>query len=232
MEESGKSGWSAERAARYDGHAPKSIPGYEAMHRMACATLKHALPGAGHVLVIGAGTGKELTTLGEANPDWRFTGVDPSGDMLAVAREALAANGMAERAELCEGRVQDLPEEAAFDGATAVLVMHFLPDDGTMLDFLRAIAARLRPGAPLILVSQYGARPSPAFDETIAAWKHYQLGMGMAAGEVDERMERRLGANHYVPEARILELLQEAGFAGAAKFFQAFVVGGWSARRG
>ena len=59
-----------------------------------------------------------------------------------------------------------------------------------------------------------------------------QLGMGLDAGEVEERMQRRLGANHYVPEARILELLQEAGFAGAEKFFQAFVVGGWSARRG
>ena len=44
-------------------------------------------------------------------------------------------------------------------------------------------------------------------------------------------MTRRLGANHYVPEERIVALLREAGFEQVERFYQAFVVGGWSARR-
>ncbi|MCZ6645477.1 MAG: class I SAM-dependent methyltransferase [SAR324 cluster bacterium] len=231
MEDTAQTRYDAATAAAYDGRAPVTIPGYDVMHRLACSILRQALPGSARLLVIGAGTGKELRTLGESNGEWSFTGVDPSGEMLAVAREALAGNGMAERVQFFQGVVQDLPESPGFDGATALLVMHFMPDDGTKADFLRAIARRLRPGAPLVLVSQYGQRPSRAFDEAIAAWKHYQLSLGMTQEKVEEGMARRLRNNTYVPEARIQALLEEAGFDNVERFFQAFVVGGWSARR-
>ena len=36
---------------------------------------------------------------------------------------------------------------------------------------------------------------------------------------------------HFVTEARIEELLREAGFVDIEKVFQAFVIGGWLARK-
>jgi hypothetical protein len=36
---------------------------------------------------------------------------------------------------------------------------------------------------------------------------------------------------YFVPEARILGLLDEAGFEGAQRFFGAGLFGGWVARR-
>jgi tRNA (cmo5U34)-methyltransferase len=215
----------------YDDRIPRSIPGYEAMHDSVSAILANSLPETGHLLVVGAGTGKEILTLGAQNESWRFTGVDPSGDMLAVARGALHARGMSGRARLQEGTINDLPKAEEFDGATALLVMHFLPDDGTKAGFLRAIAGRLKPGAPLVLVDQHGQRPSRAFDECIEQWKCYQLARGMPPEDVEANMTRRLGANHYIPEPRVLALFEEAGFEPATRFFHALVIGGWWARR-
>ena len=208
-----------------------ALDGVEAMHDMVCAILSRSLAEDARLLVVGAGTGMELVILGMNNPGWRFTGVDPSGDMLGVARETLELRGLAERVELFEGLVHDLPRDDGFDAATSVLVMHFLPDDGSKAAYLNAIAERLRHGAPLVLVDQHGPRPSPAFDEKIEQWKRYHLLRGLPAEDVEANMTRRLGANHYVSEERIVALLREAGFEQVERFYQAFVVGGWSARR-
>ena len=35
---------------------------------------------------------------------------------------------------------------------------------------------------------------------------------------------------HFVPEARIIELLQAAGFSNITKFYNAFLFGGWIAQ--
>jgi tRNA (cmo5U34)-methyltransferase len=229
--ETADNGFQGDRAAQFDARARINIPGYVAMHDMVCAILSQGLAKDARLLVVGAGTGMELVLLGMNNPGWRFTGVDPSADMLGVARETLEMRGLAERVELFEGVIHDLPGDDRFDAATSVLVMHFLPDDGGKAAYLKAIAERLRPGAPLVLVDQHGPRPSPAFDEKIAQWKRYQLLQGLPAEDAEASMVRRLGANHYVPEERIVALLQEAGFEQVERFYQAFVVGGWSARR-
>lgn len=220
-----------DRARRYDDHIIRAIPGYEAMHQMVCAILGGAVPHAAHLLVVAAGTGREILTLGYFNRRWQFTGVDPSGAMLDVARESTNVRGMGERVRLHEGVIDDLPGEQVFDGATALLVMQFLADDGTKLEFLKAIANRLKPGAPLILVDQHGSRPSAAFDQSIEQWGLFQLNQGMAQEEMESGMTRRLAANHYIPEERILALFEEAGFESATRFFQSFVIGGWWARR-
>ncbi len=51
---------------------------------------------------------------------------------------------------LHRGTISEL-DETNFDAATALLEMHFLPDDGEKLDFLKAIHNRLKRGAKLIL---------------------------------------------------------------------------------
>ena len=218
-------------AAQFDSRARINIPGYEAMHDMASAILGRNVPANARLLVVGAGTGMELANLGGTNTGWRFTGVDPSGDMLAVAREVLTARGIMERVHLHEGLVHELPAEDKFDAATSLLVMHFLPDDGAKARFLGAIAERLRPGAVLVLVDQHGSRPSRAFDEQLELWKRFHMLRGLSAEDAEANMTRRLSHNHFVPEERIVELLREAGFEQVERFYQAFVVGGWSARR-
>jgi tRNA (cmo5U34)-methyltransferase len=62
------------------------IPGYEHLFLMAHAFLQARLAANANLLIAGAGGGMELVTFGIPNPGWRMTAVDPSPNMLDVAR--------------------------------------------------------------------------------------------------------------------------------------------------
>lgn len=139
----------SEGAQIYEHRIPMVVPGYEALHSMAYSLLQLDLEEQARLLIVGAGTGMEIVHLGEDNPGWRFTGVDPSADMVAVARRRVMESGLSGRVELHASFAQELPASESYDAATLILVMHFIPDDGEKLELLRSISARLAPGAPL-----------------------------------------------------------------------------------
>ena len=105
------------------------VPGMAALHRMTHILLAESVPPTGEVLVLGAGGGLELNAFAQAQPGWRFVGVDPSLPMLELARETLGAN--ASRALLVEGLIEDAPQ-CEFDGATCLLTLHFLDPDARL----------------------------------------------------------------------------------------------------
>ncbi len=78
------------------------------------------------MLVLGAGGGQELKALAEAHPGWSFGGVDPSPEMLRLAKEMVGQH--AYRIRLHEGCIEDAPE-GPFDAATSILTFHFIPYD-------------------------------------------------------------------------------------------------------
>ncbi len=235
MENKGESGtarrFDSERARKYDGFIRTVIPGYEALHDMAYSLLRLDLEEQARLLIVGAGTGMELVYLGKSNPGWQLTGVDPSADMLAVARQRMMDEGLSERVTLHAGLAHELPTSEPYDAATLLLVMHFLPDDGEKLELLQSISIRLKPGAPFVLADLYGDTGSGRFARFIAAWRHRQMSLGMAPEEVEEMFQRILSDVHFVPEERITALLHESGFDRVESFYGALLFGGWIARR-
>lgn len=79
----------ATAVARYADDAPRKVPGYADLHRMAMLLLEERASQHSDILVYGAGDGLELKAFAEAQPDWRLVGVDPSEEMLDLARESL-----------------------------------------------------------------------------------------------------------------------------------------------
>jgi tRNA (cmo5U34)-methyltransferase len=223
--------FTAEHARNYDAGIRVSGLGYELLHDLTGAFLGSLLGAEADLLIVGAGTGEEIVQLGARYPGWRFTGVDPSPEMLAVAQQRLAEAGLAERTTLHVGVVDDLPTTSRFDAATLLLVMHFLPDDGAKLALLRAIASRLHPGAPLILADLHAQLDSPEDTRRWQAWDERQRTHGIAAANREEMFRQLPRFVHFVPEARIQALLSEAGFTPGERFFQALLFGGWIARR-
>ncbi|WP_081881892.1 class I SAM-dependent methyltransferase [Bosea sp. LC85] len=63
---------------------------------------------------------------GRAGPceRWRCVGVDPSQPMLALAARRIAAQGLGDTVELRLGTVESLPEDAGFDAAVLLGVLH------------------------------------------------------------------------------------------------------------
>lgn len=223
-----------ERSGKYDYWIRATIPGYEALHDMAMFFIRSGMddpPKAPRLLIAGSGTGMEISYFAQKNPEWSFTGVDPSTDMNAVAESRLRELGLSQRARLHTSFVHELPETGLYDAATLILVMHFLPDDGSKLAILESISERLKPGTPFVLADLHADKNSRKFPRFISAWKARQRTTGIS-GEDLEKMFADLHTNiHFVPEERVLALLKEAGFGEIDRFYNAMLFGGWVARR-
>ena len=222
-----------ERAHQYDLDIRKAIPGYEALHGMAHSLLQTNLSESARLLVVGSGTGMELVNYCQQNPTWSLTGVDPSAEMMAIAEEELTTLGYRERVDTHTGYASTLPKTEPMDAATLMLVMHFLPDDGSKLQLLKDIARHLKPGAELVLADLHGDRSKPYFAKFKKAWQTLYF------SQLDDESRVEAEANfqtsidnsiYFITEARIIELLQAAGFGNITKFYNAFLFGGWIAQ--
>lgn len=221
------------RAGEYGTQSRIALAGYEACHELAACTLSAAL-GAGtaaHLLVAGAGGGaQEIVAAGRLEPEWCFTAVDPSPAMMDLTVARLQQTGLIARTEVHVGYLDDLPLESRFDGATLIGVLHHLRGDEAKRAILQSLAARLKPGAPLILAgNRFAYASKPLF---LAAWGERWRMMGAAPDEVKAKLGVILhGADPPHSEEAVGALLAEAGFEQPALFFSSLFWGAWLARR-
>lgn len=135
---------------------------------------------AASLLVTGAGGGNELSAWGPSNPKWTFTGVDPSEEMIQIAKNKTVQLGLESRVRLIQGTIDDLPlSESKFDAASCILVLHFVDDVQVKLKLLRTIKDNLKSGAPFILVSAYGNRDDTELKDRLNVWKSFFFGCGI-----------------------------------------------------
>lgn len=215
-------------AGDYERRIRTLVAGYDTLHDLSAAMLYAQLPETTRLLCVGAGTGEEIARLAAAGAQWQFVGVDPSAQMLAVARDRLTRAGLMRRVELVQGEIDSMPSEPAFDAATLILVLHFLRENATRMALLSHIAARLKPGAPLLLASLYENGDSAT---VLAAWKSLQVLSGLPRQAVEERMAPRLAESWPVSDAQLAELLAATGFGPPTRYFQGLMMAGWVARR-
>ncbi|MCP9845491.1 class I SAM-dependent methyltransferase [Synechococcus sp. Lug-A] len=213
----------------YDLVVQRLIPGYASLARLAVALLAAsplAAPEGAEVLVAGCGTGAELVEAVAQRPDWQLTAIDPSPAMLAAARQRL---GEAAPIRWLQTTAEALTNEQGFAGALSVLVLQSLPDDGTKLAFLSALARCLRPGGQLVLVDLM--RPAlPLLQEQITeAWLGFQRVSGL---ELDaDRIAPLTQGLHPIGDARLTALVNAAGFGDPARIFQALDYEGFLLQR-
>lgn len=221
----------ADRARRYDDTIRRVIPGYDTLHDLTGLILREEIGPAARVLVVGAGTGAELERLGSANPGWTFTACDPAKGMLEVAADRVRRAALEDRVTLHATTVDALDATPPYDAATCLLVMHFIPDDGAKLAVLQDIAARLKPGAPLVFADMYADPASPRYGRLTAAWAQWQLRQGIDPVEVEKGLRHVERDIHFVPESRLSELLDAAGFTAPERYYAAFLFGGYITHR-
>lgn len=213
------------KVASYAENARRNVPGLADLHRMVTLLLAEGAPHSAHILVVGAGGGMETAAMAQSQPSWRFTGVDPSPAMLDLARETTRPH--AERINLVEGRVSDLPQDR-YDGATCLLTFHHLARD-ERLPILREIRSRLKQGAPLVFVEHTAIDPDPARLMGLSvAFRDRDDPDWEKASEAGATMTRHLSLLT-PPETEAL--LRDAGFGEMALFYAALSLRGWVARR-
>lgn len=212
----------AAHARSYSEGPPRQVPGFEGLHKMSAQLLAERVPEAGRVLVLGAGGGLELRAFAEMHPGWRFDGVDPSPDMLALAREIAAPH--ADRIGLHQGYIDAAPQ-GPFDGAACLLTLHFVPRNQRQ-PTLAQIRARLAPGAPLVVahISLPHAQP----ERSLWLDRHIAFGGTAPANAQAARTAMATKLSILSPDEDEA-MLRAAGFSDIALFYAGLSFRGWLA---
>jgi len=242
--------WNHPHASQYPETIAAKIPGYANLYEMGVKLLGAALDpthqGKGHdahLLIAGAGGGQELETFGAAEPQWTFTGVDPSPVMLERARRRIEGSRIAARTQLVLGELKERSEERSepagddflsldtreYDAAACMLVLHFVRGIEAKKQHLQAIADRLKPGAPLLFASLNADFDSTAYPIVMEAWRTHMLSQGIAEEDWLRFATSPGIQSDPIPSSVVEQLLEECGFRHAERYFGAFLIDGWLA---
>jgi tRNA (cmo5U34)-methyltransferase len=211
--------------ADYAERAKKLVPGLLDMQKMSAVLLAERAPRDARVLVIGAGGGMELNEYAAAHDGWRFTGVDPSAEMLELARRTLGP--LASRVDLLQGYVDAAPE-GPFDAASCLLTLHFVAIDERRRT-LREIHRRLKPGAPFVATHISFDRSEAGRSLWLSRYAAFAISNGVdpqrastAAATIDAQLP-------ILSPEQDEALMREAGFADVDVFYVGLAFRGWIA---
>jgi len=214
-----------EAVARYAENPPRLVPGFRDLQSMTRLLLAEFAPADGRILVVGAGGGLELKAFAQAQPDWRFVGVDPSIQMLDLARRTLGP--LMDRVELHHGYIDTAPL-GPFDGASCLLTLHFVPMN-ERLATLKEVRRRLKPGAPLV-IAHHSLPDGKERDLWLDRFAAFAADNGVSFDKA-RGGARALGDQLPIlsPESEV-DLLLAAGFVDPQLFYAALTFRGWVAR--
>ncbi len=192
--------------ASYDDHIRKLIPGYELVHQQIEAILSTELPETAHILVVGCGTGYELSYLLQRYPDWTFTAIDPSAAMLEQTSRNLNSVDR-QRVQLIQSTIQDLNQPDTFDAALAILVAHFIPNSEKN-GFFQAIHQSLKTNG--LALTYDLMQPEDQQDIKIMQKLAQQTGLSVVqSNKMIERLEQDF---HLLSAYNFTVLLTKVGF--------------------
>lgn len=211
--------------ATYAEQPPKLVPGFADLQRMCMLLMAERAPQDARVLVLGAGGGLELDLFARTHARWQFDGVDPSAEMLRLARNRVQAHSS--RVRLHHGYIYDAPS-GPFDAACSLLTLHFIARE-ERLRTLVEVRHRMRPGAPF--VAAHFSFPQEASKRE--RWFLRNKAFAIASGIAPDNAERaRAGISSQLPILSPEEdesLLRNSGFTDVELFYAAFGFRGWVA---
>lgn len=211
--------------ARYAEGPPRLVPGFADMQRMVLLLLAERAPDDARVLVLGAGGGLELKVFAEAKAGWSFDGVDPSAEMLNLARATLVPHAV--RTRFHHGLI-DVAPDGPFDAATCILTLHFVEREERRRT-LAEVRRRLRPGAPFAVAHFSFPQGEGERDLWLARYAAFAAASGVERTQA-EKAGAQIGVRLPIlaPEDDE-QLLRDAGFSGVSLFYAGFTFRGWVA---
>ena len=193
---------------------------------MSALLLAESTPADGRVLIVGAGGGLELKFFAQSFPSWQFDGVDPSAEMLSLAKTALGPLGS--RVQLHQGFVEAAPQ-GPFDAASCLLTLHFTTE-AERYRTLCEVHARLKPGG-VFVVMHYSISKNQAERDL---WLSRCAAFAISSGVDPEQAKSAAAAIGkqlpiLAPE-QDEELMRKAGFSDISIFYVGLAFRGWVAR--
>ncbi|MBQ4833663.1 class I SAM-dependent methyltransferase [Pseudoalteromonas sp. MMG010] len=213
--------FTGEQATLYNDRITHLVPGYELLHQLTNAQLQATLNDNAHILVVGAGTGKEILALAAINASWKFTAQDTSPDMLAIAQAQFEQQGISDRVTLHAGSLDQLSLQA--DAALCLLVMHFVEDNGDKKQLLKSIKSNIKKQAHVYICDLM--KEETLFEREAQINTCAKLGLS-EAGQVN--MAQNFKSEFYpLDRMRFSELLSECKFSMPKLYFKALGFSGY-----
>lgn len=215
----------AQAVARYAAGPPRLVPGFADMQRMVRLLLAERSPADARVLVLGAGGGLEIKAFAEAQPEWHFDGVDPSAEMLKLARATLEP--VAGRVTLHQGII-DVAPEGPFDAATCILTLHFVEPD-ERLRTLQEVRRRLKPAAPFAVAHFSIPRDASERALWLGRYAAFAADSGINPSHAAKAQSQIADRLPILSPEEDEQLLRDAGFGDVSLFYAGFAFRGWIA---
>jgi len=209
----------------YAENAIRRVPGLNDIHRMSALLLAERTPPDGRVLVVGAGGGMELKFFAQSFPDWQLDGVDPSAEMLTLAKTNLEP--LVSRIQLHQGYIEAAPT-GPFDAACCLLTLHFTTE-AERYRTLCEIHARLKSGGAFVAM-HYSISQNRAERDL---WLSRCAAFAVLSGVDPEQAKATTAALGkqlpiLAPE-QDEELMRKAGFSDINTFYVGLAFRGWVA---
>lgn len=224
------SAFDAKRSQGYDDRIDAMIPCYTPMQQLTEVFLGTELPENARLLVVGAGTGAEVLECGSHHAGWQITAVEPSKEMVAQGKAKSDAAGLGERVNWQTLALDQMEESDPFDGATLLLVLHFLNEE-EKLNLLCEISDRLKPGAPFAVSTFVGDPTNTRTKKIYDLAKAHALAKGLPAAEVTDKFDLTRKDIFLEPEEKIKMHLRDAGFIDVQRIAQGLAMHLWTARK-
>lgn len=209
--------------ARYAEGPVRLVPGFHGLQKMTGILLAERVQDDANVLVLGAGGGLELKAFADEQPGWRFCGVDPSAEMLGLAKATLGA--AASRVDFHEGYIDSAPV-GPFDAATCLLTLHFIPEDERRRT-LAEMHRRLKPGAPLVVAHHSFPQEGGEKARWLSRYAAFAVASGVPAANSESAIAAISERLPLLSPEQDEALLRDAGFADVALFYAGFTFRGW-----
>jgi tRNA (cmo5U34)-methyltransferase len=192
----------------YDLHIRRLIPYYDELISTGVDVLAALVPGEGHVLDLGGGTGALSAAVLDRLPGVLVTVLDVDPDMLSEARRRLER--FSDRVSFREGSfLGPLP---AADAVVASLALHHVHDLQTKIELYGAIRDTLPPGGALLnldaAVTEDPRLNRLVFDRMATRMRDH----GITGAEARRHFAAWAQEDRYFPLEAELTALRDAGF--------------------
>jgi len=205
----------------------RSVPAYETIVPLAALVATRSLPEeayatAGAIYDLGCSRGATTAALLTYAPETMpVIGVDNSPEMIAAAREAVAAHAGTEKAGRVEWRCEDIQDTAIEDAAAVVMTytLQFIPPDEREAQLTRILRG-LKPGAPFVYAEKVILDDAQNQDWATAI--HHEFKRANGYSELEVAQKRSAIEKVMIPESvgTHLTRLQALGFERTSLWFQ------------
>lgn len=211
-----------DEAHNYDSRITKLVPGYELLHQLTAAQLNTILPDDAVILVVGAGTGKDIIELAKYNDTWHFIAQDISQDMLDIAKKNFVNSELASRVTFYQGPIKTL--DTPVDAALCLLVTHFIPKLEEKRRLLQSIRRNLIYKGTLFLADLMVAETKFERESQLTTCR------ALGLSEIGEQRMRHNLTHEFFPltHSNLTDLLNQTAFSKPAFYFKALGFSGIS----